>query len=172
MFPGIADRMGKEITALAPSSMKIKGALWIFLLLITHTFCVPAQEQVAVSALGCKVVPAAAAAASPMRLSPVPQCQWMYLCPPLLMPSPLSSHVLVCSGDSGVGCNVHPVGAAATAAPNPSLPSPLSFCSGGSPREEIQRVDRRIYSLLPLHLPAGALEVEGWGWGVLVIDCR
>ena len=26
MFPGIADRMGKEITALAPSSMKIKGA--------------------------------------------------------------------------------------------------------------------------------------------------
>ena len=27
MFPGIADRMGKEITALAPSSMKIKGEL-------------------------------------------------------------------------------------------------------------------------------------------------
>lgn len=25
MFPGIADRMGKEVTALAPSSMKIKG---------------------------------------------------------------------------------------------------------------------------------------------------
>lgn len=26
MFPGIADRMGNEITKLAPSSMKIKGA--------------------------------------------------------------------------------------------------------------------------------------------------
>ncbi len=29
MFPGIADRMTKEITAMAPSSMKIKvGAAW------------------------------------------------------------------------------------------------------------------------------------------------
>ena len=37
MYPGIADRMQKEITALAPTTMKIK----VKLILITHTLICP-----------------------------------------------------------------------------------------------------------------------------------
>lgn len=45
MYPGIADRMQKEITALAPSTMKIKVCVAYFLLGLTGFSLIPICSQ-------------------------------------------------------------------------------------------------------------------------------
>lgn len=59
MFPGIADRMSKEITALAPSSMKIKGA-WRCCVCVAAAAC--AGQRDAPAALACALWPFSRAA--------------------------------------------------------------------------------------------------------------
>lgn len=136
MFPGIADRMGKEITALAPSSMKIKGA---------HLLrCIAPKVFTHLWAAACCV----ASAHAPMHPCP---CSFAAVVAVL---------VAVCTRSVRL-----PPPPLVPYRPYPLPPPSPPLFSGGSPREEIQRVDRRLHPVLPLHLPAGAFEVEGGcGW--------